>query len=282
MQDIVETSAFAPPHRALVHGFSTRALGDLSYKSGLREEVTRRRNDLARAFGFASSQMFTVPLTHSSRVAVVRDRSFLERVNEFGTYVPETPDAVYHSADIPAVYSDEEIEAGSDGVIFNIPEILALIITADCAAVGFHDPLTKSCGLAHVGLLGAVNRLSVQMVLAMGDTFGSRPEDIEVIIFPAIRACHYDLSRSGMWQKIGAEVLAAYGTDSPFFASDHFDLPGFIADQLQSAGIPAPNISDTGLCTACEHDRFYSNVAARTPEAKAREGRFGAVLGRKL
>lgn len=282
MEKIVTTSTsnHRPPY--LVHGFTTRALGNLSYRSGTRENVTARRRELARDFDFDPEHLFTVPLTHSSRVAIVRDNSFLSEINGFGTYIPRQHEDVFHDPSITPVYTDEEIAAGIDGVIFNISGILALIITADCAAVGLHDPVTKSCGLAHVGLLGAVNRLPVQMVLALAETFGSRPEDIEVIIFPAIRACHYDLSRSGMWQKIGAEVLAAYGTDSPFFASDHFDLPGFIADQLQSAGIPAPNIMDTGFCTVCDHDRFYSNVAARTPEAKAREGRFGAVLGRKL
>jgi len=101
------------------------------------------------------------------------------------------------------------------------------------------------------------------------------------VIYPAVRSGHYDVTRSGMWRQIGAEVLR-HNSESPFFRDlTRFDLPGFIGSQLVQSGVTAEHLFDVGVCTACCHDLFYSNVAAETPELKQLEGRFGAVLGRR-
>ena len=173
----------------------------------------------------------------------------------------------------------ENIRRYADGVIWKEPGMYSLVITADCAAVGFYDPVTGACGNSHVGLLGAVNRLPEGMVQAMVKHFGCRPSDIEVVIYPCIRKCHYDVSRSMTWQTIKQDVFASYGSVNELYAEGHFDLPGMIIEQLAGAGISADHIHDTGLCTVCHYDGFYSHVGAGTREAQAVEGRFGTVMG---
>jgi len=264
-------------HRTgLVSGYTTRALGNLSYKSGVEAEVTARRDKLAHGIGIDRRCLFSPPLTHSNRL---RDRDFLQRLNGFGTLPADVE--VYVPPEDLAVVLDPEWQAGIDGVVLNAAGVFPLVITADCTAVGFYDRTTGALGLAHIGLIAAVNRLAVAMVQAMEMSFGARVSDIEVVIYPAIRACHYDLSQSGVWQRIGPAAREQYGLDNRHYASGFFDLPGFIVAQLGECGIPAGAIHDSGLCTVCCHDRFFSHVAAGSDKNKTREGRFGAVIGRR-
>jgi copper oxidase (laccase) domain-containing protein len=117
------------------------------------------------------------------------------------------------------------------------------------------------------------------MVHAMQSSFRCNPADIEVVIFPCIRKCHYDTSQSRTWLNIQKDVFRVYGEENAFFADGHCDLPGLIAWQLRESGIPEGNIHDVGLCTVCHRDRFFSHVGAGNADAQAVEGRFGAVVG---
>ncbi len=88
--------------------------------------------------------------------------------------------------------------------------------------------------------------------------FGSKPLDLHAAVGPCIRACCYE---------VGPEVEDAWRSYVPqaeellLPASSgrvHLDLPGAIVLQLQSAGLARERIQDTGLCTACRTDKFYS------------------------
>ncbi len=267
-------------HKNLVQGYTTRALGNLSYRSGEHEEADIRRQQMAHELKIEESRMFSIPLGHTNRVAVLKDDSFLSRLDERGYYEP-SPDETVDPPDLtPEVYDRMPKDRNYvDGVVFNVPEVYSLIITADCAAVGFYDPVTGVCGNAHVGLLGVVNQLPRAMVEVMTDEFGCEPATVEATIFPCIRKCHYDTSRSMTWQNIKEDMFAAYGEGNPLYMSGYFDLPGFIRLELLEAGVPEGNIFDSGLCTVCHSDQFYSHVGAGTSEAQAVEGRFGAVVG---
>jgi hypothetical protein len=223
--------------------------------------------------------MFSIPLGHTNRVAVLEDRSVLDRMDARG-YIPVETVAVDEFPVVTNRIPDpDNINRYADGVIWRQPGLYSLVITADCAAVGYYDPVTGACGNSHVGLLGAVNRLPQGMVWAMSRHFGCRPSDIEVVIFPCIRKCHYDVSNSMTWQSIKREVFAAYGNDNELYADGHFDLPGMITEQLAEAGISGDHIYDTGFCTVCRYDAFYSHVGAGSREAQSVEGRFGTVIG---
>ncbi len=262
----------------LAHGYTTRSLGDLSFRTS-REEAGERRRKLASALDIDPLRMFSIPLGHTNRVAVLEHTNFLSGLNNHGYLSAEK----VRVADYPMITDNlpdpEHIDRYADGVVWRFPDVFSLVITADCAAVAFYDPVTGACGNSHVGLLGAVNRLPEAMVTALQTNFDSDPADIEVIIYPCIRKCHYDVTRSRTWQLIKRDVFAAYGADNAFYAADQFDLPGFITWQLIEAGIQKSHIHDTWLCTVCHYDKFFSHVGAATSDAQAREGRFGAVIG---
>lgn len=267
-------------HAGFVHGYTTRALGNLSYRTASRTAATERRVQLAGELGIDPSRLFSIPLHHTNRVAVLRNESFLARLDNRGYLTADPEEIVDWPHVTPELYTEIPRDREYiDGVVFNVPEVYSLVITADCAAVAFFDPKRRVCGNAHIGLVGAINQLAVAMVAAMVEGFGSDPRDIEAVIFPSIRQCHYDTSNSRTWQRIKAGVFAAYGEQNPFYSSGYFDLPGFIRRQLIDAGVDAERICDTGLCTVCRSDTFFSHVGAGNAEAQAVEGRFGAVVG---
>jgi copper oxidase (laccase) domain-containing protein len=268
-------------HPNLVHAYTTRSLGNLSYRSGTREEADAGRDAIARELRIDKERMFSIPLGHTNKVVVVRDETVLDRVDDRGYLDPEVSETREFGGLTPDVYDQMPSDRNYvDGVVFDVPDLYSLVITADCAAVGFFDPKTGACGNAHVGLLGAINQLPQAMVAALEEEFRCEPANIEAVIFPAIRQCHYDLSKSMTWQNIREDVFAAYGEGNPFYLTGFFDLPGFIRLQLIERGIPETQIFDLGLCTVCCYDRFFSHVGAGTPQAQEREGRFGAVVGR--
>ncbi len=267
-------------HPSLVHGYTARELGNLSYRTASRAEATERRVRLAGTLGVEPSRLFSIPLRHTNRVAVLRDESFLSRLDDRGYLAAEPGEIIEWPNLTPELYAEiPKDREYIDGVVFNVAGVYSLVITADCAAVAFFDPRLGICGNAHIGLVGAINQLAKAMVAAMVESFGSDPTDMEAVIFPSIRQCHYDTSNSRTWQRIRANVFAAYGERSPFYSSGHFDLPGFIRQQLLEAGMCDGKVIDTGICTVCEFDRFFSHVGAGNAEAQAVEGRFGAIIG---
>lgn len=264
----------------LVHGCTMREVGNLSYRSAGKDEAGAGRVRLAEGLGIDPGRMFSIPLRHTNRVVVLRDDSFLRRLDARG-YLRANPEEIIGWPVLaPEPYADMPTDKEYvDGVVFGATDVYSLIITADCAAVAFYDPVREVCGNAHVGLVGAINQLAKAMPAVMGESFGCRARDIEAVIFPCIRACHYNTANSMTWQKIKGRVREEYGADNPLYASGYFDLPGFIRGQLLEAGLRAEHIVDSGICTVCRKDKFFSHVGAGTAEAQEREGRFGAVVG---
>lgn len=262
----------------LVLAYTTRTLGNLSFRTSPRG-AGKSREHLAKELGISPGSMFSIPLGHTNRIAVFEDRSRLEQLDDRG-YLPVEGLPVDEFPLVTDRLPDpDNRERYADGMIWREPDIYSLVITADCAAVGFYDPMTGACGNSHVGLLGAVNRLPEAMVASMVRHFGCRPSDVEVVIFPCIRKCHYDVSKSRTWQTIKRDTFDAYGEGNELYADGYFDLPGFIMWQLIASGIREDHVHDTGLCTVCRYGTFFSHVGAWLPGAQAKEGRFGAILG---
>jgi purine-nucleoside/S-methyl-5'-thioadenosine phosphorylase / adenosine deaminase len=135
----------------------------------------------------------------------------------------------------------KEIPA-SDGIITNQRGIALGIYVADCCAVYIVDPKTPAIGLVHSGRKGTEFGVVTNAIREMVDRFGSNPADMIMQLSPCIRPPHYEVD----------------------FAAD-------IIRQCRALGIQ--QIHDSGICTACELDRYYSYRAE-----KGKTGRMLAVL----
>lgn len=243
--------AFAP-YPDLVHAIFTRVGGfsqapyrslNLSVSVGDKPAVVRQNFERAcRAVGIAPEQTVSCPLVHGARVLTVTHKN------------------------------RQAVMAAADGLITRAAGIHLFMRFGDCTPLLFFDPVVKAVGLTHAGWRGTMQNAAGATVQALSDRFGCRPGRLIAVIGPAIGPCCYE---------VGPEVITAaeqtFTETTGLFTrrngrQAHFDLWEANRRQLAAAGVG--QIIQTGLCTACRTDQFFSHRAER-----GRTGRFGAVIG---
>ncbi len=140
------------------------------------------------------------------------------------------------------VARDKEF-AGCDGISTSQKKIALGIHVADCCAVYIVDPKTPAISLVHSGKKGTERAIVSNAIRQMREHFGSNPAELIVQLSPCIRPPHYEI-----------------------------DFAAQIVEQCCAAGVKA--IHDSGVCTACDVDRYYSYRAE-----KGKTGRMLALLG---
>jgi copper oxidase (laccase) domain-containing protein len=132
---------------------------------------------------------------------------------------------------------------GCDGIITNQRAIMLGVYVADCCAVYVVDSNTPAIGLVHSGRKGTELGIVPNAITQMSDRFGSDPANMLVQLSPCIRSPHYEV-----------------------------DFAAEIVRQCRAFGVK--EIHDSGICTACNLDRYYSYRAE-----KGKTGRMLALLG---
>ena len=140
------------------------------------------------------------------------------------------------------VETDREL-SGCDGIITNQRGVTLGIYVADCCAVYLVDRKQRAAALIHSGKKGTNLRIVSKAIAQMREKFSIQPQDLIAQLSPCIRPPHYEVD----------------------FAAD-------IIRQCQTAGLN--EIHDSGICTACNLDAYYSYRAE-----KGRTGRMLALLG---
>ncbi len=78
-------------------------------------------------------------------------------------------------------------------------------------------------------------------------------DDILAGIGPGIRACHFEIKPDVL------EEFNDYPLHINFVGQKIFvDLPAIITSQLTAAGVLKQNIADSGHCTYCQKDKYFS------------------------
>lgn len=275
----------------LVHGFSTRAGG-----------ASRVYGGHALNLGFTADD---------SRAAVEQNRhAFVAAATRgVGRRAPRSSkqDAwplvtlrQVHSDVIHLVSEAPDSPLPGDGLITRTPGILLAAMTADCLPVVLVDPKHRAVGVFHAGWRGTLARIVEKGIGEMRKHFGTTPSDLKAAIGPGIRGCCYQVG-----QELKDKFESQFGYAAELFretkerdeiherypllfltarAPGHSELPKQIfldlaeanRRQLLAAGVPARNIANLGLCTACHVDRFFSHRAE-----KGKTGRMMAVVGIK-
>lgn len=164
----------------------------------------------------------------------------------------------------------------ADGLITKEKGIPIMILVADCLPVLFFDPKNQAVGLAHAGWRGTVSHVAAKTLLAMGEAFGTKPEDVRAALGPCIGSCCYEVGGDVRdefaavfpW---GEEVLQSHSSDRW-----KLDLSGANARQLLEVGMKEENLIRSGLCTVQNIELFYSHRAEASPEKPT--GRVGVFM----
>lgn len=169
-----------------------------------------------------------------------------------------------HGNDVHEPAHHEDARCHADAVLVAKPGLPAGVLTADCIPLILADREKKAAAVVHAGRKGVFENIIGETIKRMG----SNPANIIAAIAPAIRSCCYE---------VGEDVFAGYGQFKKYLKDGKLDIVGAARDQLLAAGVLPENIHDSGICTSCHTDEFYSHRAER-----GNAGRFmtGVMLTR--
>ncbi|RYD34282.1 MAG: laccase domain-containing protein [Verrucomicrobiaceae bacterium] len=122
-----------------------------------------------RKFAGADAAWWRAEQVHGTEVAVVP-----------GSATMDAPDG------LPVV-------PGVDGLITNEPGVVLAIYVADCGPIWLADRETGAIGLLHSGKKGTEGNILAKALEAMALKFGTRPENVTVVLGPCIRPPQYDV-----------------------------------------------------------------------------------------
>ena len=241
---------------AFIHGFFTREGG---VSTGLYEGLN---------VGLGS---------HDSPDSIAENR---RRVGEWlGCDALAAPHQV-HSADVVTVeepwHSGERPRA--DAAVTNRPGIALGVLTADCGPILLADGKAGVIGAAHAGWKGAMTGILENTVRAM-ERLGAGRSDIRATLGPTISQENYEVGPEFV-ERLMADAVdnERFLRPSPRPGHALFDLPGYILDRLQAAGVEA---SWTGTCTYGDEARFFS-YRRTTHRGEADYGRqISAIMMRR-
>ncbi len=131
---------------------------------------------------------------------------------------------------------DDEGRPQADALVTDRPGLVLGILTADCAPVLLADRAAGVVGAAHAGWKGAIAGVTENTLAAM-EALGAERSRIAAAVGPCIAQSSYEVDET-----FRDRFLADAAANHAFFVTgrpDHFqfDLSGYVANRLQSAGL---------------------------------------------
>ena len=154
-----------------------------------------------------------------------------------------------------------------DGFISRNKNIVLSIKVADCIPLFLHEKKTGLFGLIHSGWRGTVGKIAINSIRRMIQN-GADPSDIRAVIGPSICQNHFEV-KNDIVSKFPSKYVVPIGDES-----FKVNLKEMVIDQLVSMEINSNAIHDSGLCSFCREDLFFSYR-----REKELNGRMIAVMG---
>lgn len=169
----------------------------------------------------------------------------------------------------------------ADAMLTDAPGFALCWAYGDCAPILLYDPSHRALAMAHAGWRGTAAGIVQRTVRAMVGRYGSRPEDLLAGVGPAIGSCCYEVSEQ-VREAFAADPLVwetSRFEHRPEAAGDHgtglfLDIAASNYAQLLAVGIAPEHIEQSGHCTGCRTDLFFSNRREARPS-----GRFAVAIG---
>ncbi len=148
-----------------------------------------------------------------------------------------------------ALSSNSAIKA-TDAFITDKKNVPVAVFTADCLSVFLYDPLTPAIGLVHAGWRSSKENITDKTIKLMHKQFNTKPCELRVILGPSMRSCCFEVS--GDFSKIFPKDVSRRGN------SYYLDLVAANKREILEKGVKEANITDSGICTFCRNDQFFS------------------------
>lgn len=207
------------------------------------DRVAENRSRIAATLDLTPDRLLSVYQVHSAKAVVVSE--------PFAGRYEDRPQA--------------------DAMATNISGLALSILTADCGPILLADPEAKVIGAAHAGWKGALGGVLESALDAMV-SLGAQKSRILAAVGPCIAQASYEVGPEFLLQ-----FTAADRENERFFKGGqgdrlHFDLKGYCAARLQSAGVGRIDILPQDTCAM--ENAYFSNRRA----VKRQEGDYGRNL----
>jgi YfiH family protein len=153
-----------------------------------------------------------------------------------------------------------------DALVTRRPDVVLAVTTADCMSLLYDAPGVVA--VAHSGWRGTADAMPAAALDAVCRLSGCAPDAVSVAIGPAIRGCCYEVDEDVAARFPSAAVQATGG-------KPRLDLPTAARIALIAAGVTPERLEDTGGCTCCEPEWYFSHRRDR-----GRTGRHWGVAAR--
>ncbi|MBP2660768.1 MAG: hypothetical protein H6Q69_3800 [Firmicutes bacterium] len=246
---------------AIKHGISSRfggiskppfhSLNVALHTGDCDESVIINRQLFCQGIGINSEHIVTAQQLHTDHIAVVTKEAKGRGAGSYEDAIPNT-----------------------DALITNVPGVPLMLFFADCVPVLIADPVQRAIGAVHAGWRGTVEKIAQKTILSMQSNFGTKPEDCLVGIAPSIGPCCYVVDeivinklkkQFNNWEELIKEANEK--------GKWYFDLWKANIHQLEEIGAKGSNLVTSGVCTACNHELFFSYR-----KENGATGRIGAVI----
>ncbi len=141
--------------------------------------------------------------------------------------------------------SDPLLVQQVDGLLTDLPEVVLMMVFADCLPICLFDSRRRALALVHAGWRGSLKRIAALAVGRMASEFGSRPQDLLAYLGPSICADCY-----GVGADVAGQFEAEFGTRHLVRRSPpgwSLDLPGLNRWLLETSGVR--QITEARSCT---------------------------------
>lgn len=149
----------------------------------------------------------------------------------------------------------------SDAIVTALPDTPLIGFYADCVVTLLYDPATHTAGVCHAGWRGMAGGILPKTVAVMAEQLGTKRESLIAVLGPSIRQECFETDADvpeAMEQQLGALAHPYIMEKGPKF---HVDLQGIGVRLLQDAGLSPENVIDSGICTMCCAEEFWSHRA---------------------
>ena len=236
----------------LVHDFSTKSDGNMSFEYGNKREVIRNRKIFLGHLGIKMDKCVAMWVEHEDRVVIadsdLAGKSMLD----------------YHFA------------VKADGLITNKKGLYLFLLIADCLPVIIYDPIKEVIGLVHVGWKNADINLAGKVIKKLTDLYKVKSSNLIVGFGPVARKESY-IKECPV--QLNDPIWKGFVHKLPNLPKYQIDFVGLCKNQLISAGVKKGNIYDCRI-DSIKDLRFFSHYRD-SKNGQKNQGRFACVVGLK-
>ncbi len=138
----------------------------------------------------------------------------------------------------------------TDSLITDKRNLPLAVFTADCLPIFLYDSKTPAIGLVHAGWRSTQENIIARTVELMKEKFNTPTAGLIVGFGPAIRKCCYEVEK----KFIDFFSFGLVEKNKRYY----LDLAEINKKQLLDLGVEPLNIFDSGVCTSCQNENFFS------------------------